>query len=519
MRLRLLALLTLVLATSFSLLPGRDAKPELPPDLAALSGKGLFFAAIRPDQIYNSPIGKAMRAKMGKDLTEAENRFRKGVGLAPGEIERLSYYAPAATGQPIGAVAAVETINKAKLVSTFLGTAEESKHAGKVLFATKEGAAVAFLGDKHYLFGRVTELKEVLDTKPETGSLKAILSAATEKHSGLLGMSEDGLKEMGKNAPPLFQSLFKSRLGKVTAHLDESLVVKGLLKFADADEAKGGIRALDMAKALMVAAGEANVEVMAKQKDSEAMAKILGDLLDDAKKVKFTSKDGEVSMEMTSKIDAGKLAVAVATMTKSVRDAEPRLKSANNLKQIGIALHNYSDTHNAFPAAAICDKDGKPLLSWRVAILPYIEQQALYDEFKLNEPWDSAHNKKLLAKMPKIYASPAGNAAEPHGTFYQALVGENAAFNLRKGLKLAEFTDGLSNTFMVAEGAKDVPWSKPDELTYDGKTLPKLGGIFPQGFHAVFGDGSVRFLAKDLKPKTLRLLILRNDGEVINFND
>src|SRR5438045_1511259 len=76
-----------------------------------------------------------------------------------------------------------------------------------------------------------------------------------------------------------------------------------------------------------------------------------------------------------------------------------RLTSSNNLKQIALAFHSFHDTYGGMPAAAICDKAGKPLLSWRVAILPWIEEGALYKQFKLDEPWDSKHNKALLKKM------------------------------------------------------------------------------------------------------------------------
>src|SRR5262249_22217463 len=106
----------------------------------------------------------------------------------------------------------------------------------------------------------------------------------------------------------------------------------------------------------------------------------------------------------------------------ALRMARNRKKSQNNLKQIGIALHTHHDTMGLFPAAAIADRGGKPLLSWRVAILPYIEQQALYNQFKRDEPWDSEHNKKLLAKMPAIYAPLGVKAKEPFMTFYQAFV-------------------------------------------------------------------------------------------------
>jgi hypothetical protein len=194
-------------------------------------------------------------------------------------------------------------------------------------------------------------------------------------------------------------------------------------------------------------------------------------------------------------------------------------KSANNLKQIGLAMHNYHDTFNHLPTAAICDKDGKPLLSWRVAILPFIEHDKLYKEFRLDERWDSAHNKKLLSRMPWIYKAVRAKSADDE-TYYRVFTGNHAMFDMKQKINLAHITDGLSNTFMVVEAGDAVPWTKPEELEYDPKKkLPDLGGMFDGDFHALFGDGVVRLFRKGKKESSLRRLIVRDDGEIITDED
>jgi hypothetical protein len=207
-----------------------------------------------------------------------------------------------------------------------------------------------------------------------------------------------------------------------------------------------------------------------------------------------------------------------------------RASSANNLKQLGLAMINFSDAMGGMPANAIVDKAGKPLLSWRVAILPYIEELALYKEFKLDEPWDSKNNKKLLARMPKIYAPTiTGKPAKANATYYQVFTGPDTPFNpkiLRAagGLTLsarfpASFTDGTSNTILVVEAEKPVPWSKPEDLVYDAKkAVPKLGGLFKEGFHIGLADGSVRFIGRKFDEKMLRATITPAGGEVIDWN-
>src|SRR5205823_9197639 len=206
-------------------------------------------------------------------------------------------------------------------------------------------------------------------------------------------------------------------------------------------------------------------------------------------------------------------------------DAGRRI-SANNLKQIGLAMHNYHDTYKHLPMHAIYSKDGKrPLLSWRVAILPYIEQNALYMQFKLDEPWGSPNNKKLIAMMPRIYA--AVNTGKKDGkddglTYYVVFTGPMTPFDGNKKMTLADFKDGTSNTGLVFEAKDPVIWSKPDDLVLPPKAedkLPELGGMFKTGMNICTADGPVRWVRKEIDPKTLRAVITPSRGEPINSNN
>ncbi|HYV36324.1 MAG TPA: TIGR03067 domain-containing protein [Gemmataceae bacterium] len=199
------------------------------------------------------------------------------------------------------------------------------------------------------------------------------------------------------------------------------------------------------------------------------------------------------------------------------KDIDRRV-SANNLRQIGMAMHIYHDSYKGFPAHAIYSKDGKtPLLSWRVAILPFIEEGVLYDQFKLDEPWDSPHNKKLIAKMPKIY-QPVGQGVKGEGlTYYQVFTGKMTPFDGPNKMKFGQFTDGTSNTIMVVEGKNSVLWTKPDDLTLPkpGDPMPELGGMFATGMNLLFADGAVRWVKKDIDAATLRALVTPSGGEVV----
>jgi hypothetical protein len=195
-----------------------------------------------------------------------------------------------------------------------------------------------------------------------------------------------------------------------------------------------------------------------------------------------------------------------------------RVRSANNLKQLMIALHNYHDTYGHFPVD-IRDKDGKPLLSWRVEILPFIEQENLYKQFKLDEPWDGPNNRKLIDTIPRTLRSPRQAAALNNRTTYLAPLGKGFIWDSPKGIKISEITDGTSNTIMLVEADDDraVIWSKPEDITIDRKN-PENGllGHYVDGFQAAMADGSVRFVRKGIDPAALWALFTRAGGEVVD---
>jgi hypothetical protein len=203
-------------------------------------------------------------------------------------------------------------------------------------------------------------------------------------------------------------------------------------------------------------------------------------------------------------------------------EGDDKNKSAENLKKLALGIISYADANGGkMPPAVTYGKDRKPLHSWRVLILPYIDEDNLFKQFKLDEPWDSENNKKLIEKMPKLFEPVAGKPKDKHATHYQVLVGGGAAFPGPGGGVArypASFTDGTSNTILIVEAADAVPWTKPADLTYDPKKpLPKFGGLFKEGFHAAFADGRIRFIGKDADKDTLRAAITASGGEVIDL--
>ncbi len=200
------------------------------------------------------------------------------------------------------------------------------------------------------------------------------------------------------------------------------------------------------------------------------------------------------------------------------RSVQYRFDSGNQLKQLGLALHNYHDAYGTLPPAYVADSDGKPLYSWRVLLLPYLEEQALYDEFDLNASWDSDHNKPLLEKMPKVYASPFHRRSkEARGkTPYLAVVDKYAERTVLRptvGRPFREVTDGLSNSVMLIDDpARLVEWTKPEDI--DPLYLLALSPIRENemhGIHVLRGDGSYTFVGEPNRRELIGMIYCDDD--------
>lgn len=211
---------------------------------------------------------------------------------------------------------------------------------------------------------------------------------------------------------------------------------------------------------------------------------------------------------------AGKI---LGGLTATARAEAGKAQSMNHLKQLGLAFHNFADNWGSFPPSAGYAGE-KPLLSWRVYLLPYLEQQALYQEFRLDEPWDSEHNRKLVERMPEVFKSP--NVAAPAGhTAFLVPTGEGLTFGGREGLRLKDVTDGLSNTLLVVEApaTKAVPWTKPEDLaiTPEAPLAGLVGGR--EAFAALIADGSARRFSKGIDAQEFLKLLTPAGGEVVDW--
>jgi hypothetical protein len=356
-----------------------------------------------------------------------------------------------------------------------------------------------------------------VDTVPEEYLVSQRLDRAEEARE------ETGVVEMLAELPPAalpYKPLLEAESLAVALDLGDETKVRWQFSFADAESAAEGETA---ARVALYVAREMLArlphEMHVTQESSPKLLAAIRDLQAALKAAAVERRGNTVGGGVTMKSGEA----AVGAFFEETEKAVNKSVGRGQLAQIAIAMHNYHDVMGTFPPVAICDKAGKPLLSWRVAILPYIEGDNLYKQFKLDEPWNSEHNLKLLDRMPRTYTL-AGRDAKKSETFFRLFTGPGTPFDPTGklpaiGPRVAQFTDGLSNTLLVVEAADSVPWTKPDELTADPKKpLPKLGGLLHDGFLAAFADGATRVVPHKIGEKTLRLLIDPADGNPIDWD-
>jgi RNA polymerase sigma factor (sigma-70 family) len=505
---------------------------ELPADLALVPGEAIGFVRVTVQDLYESDLLKAVRRNLGEPLPEHWRDLEKKTGLRLADVQSavaIFLFPGNEQDLPRGPVQAVVVLTMPRpfaqeRIRQALGTeAKEHQVQGKTYVADQAGEAVAFLNDRTVVFSTASNMERFLAARAPAGlqgPLGSALKLAARGHTLVAGfrVPEAWAQEVRKQPLPAPYAFVKPLLdvesGSLVVDLNGDLEGKVRMRFPD-EKVTG--QAYEAAKTGLYLLRQ---QLAAGLPPDWQRDPLVTQLVKEAEKVLKTarlSQDGKM-LQLAAETKASTLTAFSLPALAKMRTASGRMKDQNNLKQIALAMHMYADVHGSFPPAAIHDKDGKPLLSWRVAILPYLEQDALYKQFKLDESWDGPHNRQLVARMPATYAMPGLTKDRAGETHYQVFTGKGTVFEGDKGIKFSEITDGTSNTLLVVEAAGAVPWTKPADLPYDAaKPLPRLGGMFPEGFSAALGDGSVRFLSKTIDDSLLRALITRNGGELIQI--
>ncbi|HVS35796.1 MAG TPA: protein kinase [Gemmataceae bacterium] len=529
--------------------PGVEPAP-LPEDLDLAPRSAAAFVSVDVGGLLRRQDIQSFNAFLGREklqsVLESVSAVGAPLGAGPEDLERVTFvkdwaaqagqpygYTIVQTAKPFPAAAMQEHLKSRGLTPRRFQ--DETYFSGGM----HDQENISIRGDRTFVIGASEQsLRTWIAHRPAAGSdgpLRPALEAAAQGHQLVVAAAltpksgQDFIAELrpvlGVRAPPAgvkrpdFGPMAEVQVILLTADLSsraDGAATDGLeaalrLDYGSAaDEAKRlgmlvDVRDFLAAQMQHYAAGE-----------EEGMPPAIADQLAAAlRSARIEQHDGRGRITLTMGWEPAALAAAL-------KDEGDRVRSLNNLKQLAIAMHDYAEQHDArLPQAVITEKDKKPLLSWRVALLPNIGQGDLYRQFDLNEPWDGPHNTKLLDKMPAVFAPPLQPPGwKPNTTFYHVFVGEQTLFPPGRQLRMpADIPDGTSNTLMIVEAGEAVQWTKPQDLPYDPNgPLPMLGGIFRDGFQAAFADGrSGRFLPKNLPPATLRALITPAGGEVVEL--
>jgi hypothetical protein len=497
-----------------------ETKTDLPADLARVPTDAVAVASIRVADIWNSDAVKEYRKQMkDADVLKMLTDF---LGVAPADIERLTMVVTDARSEPLIFIATTKAYDRDQVLKSAFKNAKEEKVKDQVVFVGGKAKAIHFVNDRVYVSGTKREVIGLLQAPApkQDGPMATALKAATGKHYLVAGLNPSAIPdEATHEVPEDFKALLKAQSAVLTVDVGKTVKAEMSATFPNAEDAKNGQEALKTGVTAIRGFLEESSKALTKEsKENAKLVELLTNVETGLKDTTLERIEATLRAAVSVKVEPALLSAGLVQAVAKVREAAARLQSANNLKQLTLAIITYADTYMQMPPAATYDKNGKPLLSWRVLILPFIEQEELYKEFHLDEPWDSDHNKKLLAKMPQVYAPVGGmKTKEKFATFYQGFYGKGAAWEGTKGLRFpADFVDGTSNTILLVEAAKPVPWSKPEDIPFDaGKLWPKVGGQFKNGFNAALADGSVRFLTRKLTEATFRAAITRNGGEVL----
>ena len=533
------------------------AQPEkLPADLALVPADAVGFVHVRLADLWKNEVMAGFRKTWEKAGPKAVAEIDRQFVPAPSTLSRGTVFVlldDRKKPHVVGVLAFSAPFDPMKVVKAYLPDHAEEKVGGKTVYRSA-GSEVEFYfpDDRHIVLGTEGSLNHYLSKAPaKDGPLASPLklTAGGAKVVVLAGdisalpIPPEALESVPADVRPLLKA--KQLTIAVDLGADARLDVRAA--YADAAAAQDAEKAV---KAL-AEVGRKELARMKKELEdklydpklktprpagdlAEAIAEVfaigainrLDETLADPKFITREKTELTLAVPMPKEVlvvVGGFVSLGAAVLmpaVQKVREAAGRMSSANNLKQIGLAIHNFEAANGRLPAD-IVDKNGKPILSWRVEILPYMEQDNLYKLFKLDEPWDSENNKPLSQALIKVFMSP--NATRPEKfewgmTSYRGIAGPGASFETGKKLKLTDFTDGLSNTIMVIETDEWVPWAKPGDYPFDPKKpLPK---IVPAGkknvFQALMGDGAVRAIDAKIAEKTLKALFTRDGGEDVD---
>jgi hypothetical protein len=505
-----------------------------------------MIVALQPASLLRHPE-MAPAVKLLKDGPLGQS----GLGVAPEAIDQVVVFwegtapgstpsnAPVRMPPPSGFIIRSTTPHDWKPgLGRLVPDAQEVQHAGKsYLRPGQPGPASmsAFLADEKTLVLTGEEvLRTIIEDRdspaaahPWDDAWKALsrgqLNVVFETRWLRRGLNRDDLQKPGpggltyETIAPLFE---KTRSYAIGIHADGELRTDLVSIASDPDSVKPLTETIQALLTLARNALRSQQREIPRQvqQPGEAQTWVLGILASLLDKATVETASQTVHLRSSCPVEVAQESKVMSLFLQGARTDAQRQISVNNLKQIGLAFHNYADVHKHFPPPILFGgSTGKVPYSWRVAILPFLEGQDLYKQYNFDEPWDGPNNRKLIDKMPAVYGYPTLGGTNSSQPAYFVFTGPETILGKGDKPSFMDITDGTSNTILAVDARRDIPWTKPEDIPFDSKApLPEVGGFTPDGFDALFGDGSVRHIKKSINPILFKALITRAGGEVID---
>jgi hypothetical protein len=552
------------------------------------------FLHVRVADVWSSELVKQLRTFAGHAgpdlLAEFDSRFVP----APSDIESVTVVLydlkmrdPFPVGRPtdmtpVWVVTTKKPLDRDALLKTLGKNGKTRKiHNKEYLFDEKYWAGLLVLDDRTYAYASEDSITALIDrmTKGGDSPLAALFAREAGKHPATLAVNVAASfkPEMVKAIPEGLHPLFKAKTWLATLDLEPKTTLSLALEFATEAEAKDGLKAaqegVQMARgfignALMQMEKKARRDPARPQVGIQEFPEMAGFLLAAAGLKQLDGILGGLPIEVKGSavrsslvldgiVPGGGLALsaslAMISTVYSIEAGGPRgglspgsydwTERERNLQNLARAVEKYRNDKGHYPPPAITDKNGKALLSWRVAILPYMENTyisgsfegkaingpgELYRLFKLDEPWDSPHNKKLIDKVPGLYRAPYGVLSYTQmsvgKTTTLAVVGKGAIFDpTKKGVSTTDVRDGTNQTLLLValeEPEQAVYWTKPADiaLTAEGK-LPADALDLTKRFAVVYADASPHTLMGGLPEKVFLGIVTRDGSEKLDARE
>lgn len=531
-------------AAIFAASPPAWAQRDAASGLDQVPHDAFAFATVNFAQLWEHPSLKPVRDFISVS-PGVEDPFARLLGVAPADIERLTMFAthPEAINESLVVVLTTRRPYPRSELLKNLGVTwrgpVQAKRNGNVLLLERGPFSAVVLADDRTLFYLVGERFGQRDdnralvtigkllARSQKGPLSAALVQAPN-HAVCVGLDVGQLADaMRGGHPSAIAPLVKARTAVFTADLAPTgLKAQLALHFPDEASAKQAVPALEKLIESLAADIDREGKSEAGRGEAGAAFTIFFRWLSwTLSTVTVKAEGNAVVATLNAPVDEVIVKV-MAKLPKSIEASAAAVRASNNLKQIALAMHSYHDVTGRFPGNVLAP-NGTPLLSWRVQLLPFLEQGPLAQQVRMNESWDSPTNKALLDRMPDVFALPGRSAPRGETYFRTFALPRGAAFQLRPfhsdgdpwGTRITQITDGTSNTFMFVEAGESVPWTKPNDLPYDGKLpLPKLGPTESDRFWVAYCDGSVRQVPKKDNEQNIRAMITTSGGEIVNWD-